>query len=40
MHPVSYTNAYHDVTDLLNHVTVKNTKSLNTKHAKHNFSTK
>ena len=28
MHPVSYTNAHHDVTGLVNHGIVKNTKAL------------
>ena len=27
MHPVSCTNTYHDVTDLVNHEIVKNTKT-------------
>ena len=28
MHPVSCTNTHHDVTDLVNHEMVKNTKTL------------
>ena len=28
MHPVSYTNIYHDVTDFVNHEMDKNTKTL------------
>ena len=28
MHPVSYTNTHHDITDLINHRMVKNTKKL------------
>ena len=33
MHPVSCTNTYHDVTDLVNHGTVKNTLLRNKKNS-------
>ena len=40
LHPVSYTNTHHDVTDLVNHGMVKNIKNLNILRTKHNCSTK
>ena len=40
MHPVSCTNTHHDVTDLVNHGIVENTKTLNILRMEHNLSTK
>ena len=40
MSPISCTNIHHDVTDLVNHGTVKNKKNLNILRMEHNFSTK
>ena len=37
MHPVSCTNTHHDVTDLVNHGIVKNTKNLNILRTEYNF---
>ena len=38
-HPLSCTDTHHDVTDLINHGMVKDTKNLNSLRTEHNFST-
>ena len=40
MHPVSFANTNHDVTDLISHEMIKNKKNLNILRTEHNFSTK
>ena len=40
MHPVSCTNTHHDVTDVINHGMIKNTKDLNVLRTEQNFSMK
>ena len=40
MHPVSCNNTHHDVTDVINHGMVKNTKDLNVLRTEQNFSMK